>query len=182
MPPEHKLWRTAPYEAFRRRSMGGWNEYISSLAPSLTVPRRQPVCFQDARLQTRPTDFVKSFGRRQAYESPRGRNPRATVDGYGDFELRPMSAMARPPLGNAEVDADRPLRCASARSGRPCTRLIATLSAAIITMDARGSVAGGWAPAAERWIMPCRVMERSPDSSPSHPAVRAAVSSVRTSR
>ena len=41
-----------------------------------------------------PTTIVKSFGRRQAYESPRGRNPRGTVDGYGDFDLRPMSAMA----------------------------------------------------------------------------------------
>jgi hypothetical protein len=38
--------------------------------------------------------YVKSFGRRQAYESPRGRNPRATVDGYGDFDLRLMSGMA----------------------------------------------------------------------------------------
>jgi hypothetical protein len=43
---------------------------------------------------------VKSFGRRQAYESPRGRNPRGTVGGYGDFELRPMSVMARRPLGS----------------------------------------------------------------------------------
>lgn len=39
---------------------------------------------------------MKSFGRRQAYESPRGRNPRGTVDGYGDFDLRPKSATARP--------------------------------------------------------------------------------------
>ncbi|MGO7578161.1 spermidine/putrescine ABC transporter ATP-binding protein, partial [Rhizobium ruizarguesonis] len=29
-----------------------------------------------------PSGSVKSFGRRQAYESPRGRNPRATVGGY----------------------------------------------------------------------------------------------------
>ncbi|MER8947189.1 hypothetical protein, partial [Mesorhizobium sp. M0809] len=49
---------------------------------------------------------VKSFGRRQAYETLRGRNPRATVDGYGDFELRPMSAITQPPLGSAGVDAD----------------------------------------------------------------------------
>jgi hypothetical protein len=64
---------------------------------------------------------VKSFGRREAYESPRGRNPRATVDGYGDFELRPMSALARLPMGSAEVDADRPLRCSIARYWRPGT-------------------------------------------------------------
>src|SRR5690606_36797054 len=77
---------------------------------------------------------VKSFGRRQAYESPRGRNPRATGDGYGDFELRPVSAMARPPLGGAGMDADRPLRCAFARFSRPGTRFVATLSVAIITI------------------------------------------------
>jgi len=40
---------------------------------------------------------VKGFGCRQAYESLSCRNPRATVDGYGDFDLRSMSAMARPP-------------------------------------------------------------------------------------
>jgi hypothetical protein len=31
---------------------------------------------------------VKSFGRRQAYESRRGTNPRASGDGYGDFDFR----------------------------------------------------------------------------------------------
>ena len=34
----------------------------------------------------------------QVYESPRGRNPRAIGDGYGDFDFWQMSAMARPPL------------------------------------------------------------------------------------
>ncbi|WP_250889003.1 hypothetical protein [Mesorhizobium sp. dw_380] len=59
---------------------------------------------------------VKSFGRRQAYESPRGRNPRATGDGYGDFDLRQMSAMARPPPRSGGFDADGPLRCATSIS------------------------------------------------------------------
>lgn len=40
------------------------------------------------------TDMLKGFGCRQAYESLSCRNPRATVDGYGDFSLRLMSAMA----------------------------------------------------------------------------------------
>ncbi|MGO7571105.1 hypothetical protein ACC687_25930, partial [Rhizobium ruizarguesonis] len=115
-----------------------------------------------------PSGSVKSFGRRQAYESPRGRNPRATVGGYGDFDLGLISAMARPRPGSGVLDADRPLRCASARFSRPGSRLDATLLAAIITMNARGSVAGGGAPAAEVWIMPCRVMKQSPGSSPSH--------------
>ncbi|MGP2490479.1 hypothetical protein ACTDI4_02465 [Mesorhizobium sp. PUT5] len=43
-----------------------------------------------------PAAAVKSFGRRQAYETPRGRNPRATGDGYGDFDFWQMSAVARP--------------------------------------------------------------------------------------
>jgi hypothetical protein len=139
-------------------------------------------CFDSAMARSGLSASVKSFGRRQAYESPRGRNPRATVGGYGDFDLGLISAMARPRPGSGVLDADRPLRCASARFSRPGSRLDATLLAAIITMNARGSVAGGGAPAAEVWIMPCRVMKQSPGSSPSHPAVRAAASGVRTPR
>lgn len=67
---------------------------------------------------------VKSFGCRQAYESPRGRNPRAAVGGYGDFDLRLMSAMARPRPGSGVMDAERPRRCASARFSRPGSRLV----------------------------------------------------------
>jgi hypothetical protein len=52
------------------------------------------------------SEMVKGFGCRQAYESLSCRNPRSTVGGYGDFELRPMSAMARPLLGSARMDAD----------------------------------------------------------------------------
>jgi hypothetical protein len=58
----------------------------------------------------RTTLKVKGFGCRQAYESLSCRNPRATVDGYGDFDLRLMSAMARALQGSAAMDADRPLR------------------------------------------------------------------------
>jgi len=84
--------------------------------------------------------MVKGFGRRQAYESLSCRNPRATVDGYGDFDLRPMSAMVLLPLGGAGMDAERPHRCVSARFSRSRTRLVATPSAAIVTMDARVSL------------------------------------------
>ncbi|WP_292326426.1 hypothetical protein, partial [Mesorhizobium sp.] len=86
---------------------------------------------------------VKSFGRRQAYESPRGRNPRATGDGYGDFDFRQMSAVVRPVSGGSGVDADGPLRCACARCCRDGGRLAAALSALMITMDVRRSVAEG---------------------------------------
>ena len=102
---------------------------------------------------SRDAVFVKSFGRRQAYESPRGRNPRATGDGYGDFGFRQMSAMARPPSGSSGVNADRPLRCASARCCRDGRRLGAALSASIITIDARRSVAGGWGRGTDRDAM-----------------------------
>ena len=125
---------------------------------------------------------VKSFGRRQAYESPRGRNPRATGDGYGDFDFRQMSAMARPPLGSAGVDADRPLRCASARYCRSGMRFGVALSTSIVTMGARGSVAGGEAPAAEGSTMPCRVIACCSRSLGNRVAVHAVASTVRTSR
>lgn len=92
---------------------------------------------------------MKSFGRRQAYESPRGRNPRGTVDGYGDFELRPVSAMERPALGRAMVDADGPLRCSFAQYWLPGAGPGGRVSASVITPGARGSDAGGRAPAAE---------------------------------
>ena len=51
-------------------------------------------------------------------QKPPCRNPRPTVDGYGDFDLRPMSAMARPMVRSAVVDADRRLCCAGARCCR----------------------------------------------------------------
>jgi len=86
---------------------------------------------------------VKSFGRRQAYESPRGRNPRATTEGYGDFDLGLVSAMAQSPQGSAAIHADRPLRCASAWLCRSRARIIADLSAWMIAMDTCRSVADG---------------------------------------
>lgn len=55
---------------------------------------------------TRTTDNGKGFGCRRAYESLSCRNPRATVDVYGDFDLQLMSAMARPPSGSSGVNAD----------------------------------------------------------------------------
>ena len=128
------------------------------------------------------TAMVKGFGCRQAYESLSCRNPRATIDGYGDFELRPMSAMARPKMGSAVVVAERPLRCDFAQSSRSRTRLVATLSADILATDTRGFVAGGGKPAADARTRSCRVMERSPGSLPSHPAVRVAASSARIPR
>ena len=91
---------------------------------------------------SRDAVFVNSFGRRQAYESPRGRNPRVTVDGYGDFDLRLMSALARPPLGSAGVDAGRLFRCSFARWFWRDERLGVALSTSMIAMGARGSVAG----------------------------------------
>jgi hypothetical protein len=84
--------------------------------------------------------------------------------------------------GSGMRDAGRSLRCAPARLSELGTMLAATLSAAMITTDACGSVARGMPPAAEVLTMPCRIMKPSPGSSPSHPAVRAAASSVRTSR
>ena len=68
-------------------------------------------------------DMLKGFGCRQAYESLSCRNPRGTVDGYGDFDLRAMSAMVLLPLGSVGMDGERPLRCASARFSQSRTRL-----------------------------------------------------------
>ena len=65
---------------------------------------------------------------------------------------------------------------------RPCTRFVATLSAAIVTEGARGSVAGGGASAAVGSTMPCGVMGRSPGLLPIRAAVRAAASTFRTPR
>ena len=93
--------------------------------------------------ESRQTALVKSFGCRQAYESPRGRNPQPTGDAYGDFGLGLVSGMACPPPGSAAVDADGPSRLAAARHCRLGTRSDAVLSASMLMMDARGSVAGG---------------------------------------
>lgn len=92
--------------------------------------------------------MVKGFGCRQAYESLSCRNPRAIVGGYGDFDLWPMSALARSALGSAAIEADWWLCCAAARYCLPDTRLLSIVVAAIVGTDACGFVAGGLAPAA----------------------------------
>jgi len=51
-------------------------------------------CFEETANLISTADMLKGFGCREAYESLSCRNPRATVDGYGDFSLRLMSAMA----------------------------------------------------------------------------------------
>lgn len=79
------------------------------------MTRSQTAAYRRALLKSCPSGYVKSFGRRQAYESPRRRNPWATVYGYGDFVFRLVPGMARPLRGRAGMDADSPLRCASAR-------------------------------------------------------------------
>lgn len=43
--------------------------------------------------EVRPSARVKSFGRREAYESLRGRNPRAAAETYGDLAFRLASRM-----------------------------------------------------------------------------------------
>lgn len=59
--------------------------------------------------------FVKSFGRRQAYESPRGRNPRTTGRCYGDFDLRLMRGVGSPQPESGSMATERPLRFAPVR-------------------------------------------------------------------
>ena len=49
---------------------------------------------------------MKSFGRRQAYESRRRTNPRAASVVYGDFGLRPVLRVARRSVGSTRRDAD----------------------------------------------------------------------------
>src|SRR5689334_20144465 len=60
-------------------------------------------CFGSCQAGSGQFAVVKSFGHRQAYESPRGRNPRATDDGYGDFGFRHISTMAETSLRRAEI-------------------------------------------------------------------------------
>lgn len=188
-------WRLAHRTRFQPHVIGR-NVFSMFVFPaSLSRTRRSAVCPNpdpggknaDVRFSwwwpgSGRSAHVKSFGRRQAYESPRGRNPRATVEGYGDFALRLIDAVARAQPESGAIDAGRSLRCASARLWRHGTRLVATLSAAMITTDACGSVAGGVRPAAEDLPIPCQVMKPSPGLSPSHPEVRAAASSVQTPR
>src|SRR5215203_3244245 len=49
---------------------------------------------------------VKSFGRRQAYESRRGTNPRGPGETYGDFDFRLVLGLVRPALACTGADAD----------------------------------------------------------------------------
>jgi hypothetical protein len=71
-----------------------------ALRHGLLTPRLpdRDVCFRVEVKLASTSDLVKGFGCRQAYESPSCRNPRATIDDYGDFHLRPMPPMVQPPL------------------------------------------------------------------------------------
>ena len=62
------------------------------------------VCFQIKYIAPCTSEMVKGFGCRQAYESLPCGNPRATINGYGDFDLRGMSATRRPPLGSVGME------------------------------------------------------------------------------
>ena len=140
------------------------------------------VGFQEFSGIARMSGMMKGFGCREAYESLPCRNPRATVDGYGDFDLQPMSALARLLLESSDADTDRRLRCVVARLCRPGTRFVASLPAAVVTMDSRMSVAGGVAPAADAWTRSCRVTGVRPALPRLHQAVLAAACTVRRSR
>ena len=177
--PEEHTWQIR-LERVRTSNRSELAESWDGSKPLLR--RRADVRYCAANSRSCQSPSVKSFGRREAYESPRGRNPRATVDGYGDFELRPMSALARLPVGSAEVDADRPLRCSIARYWRPGTGPGGRRSASAFAVDARVSVAGGAAAAADAWTLPCRVMANPPGSSQWRAAARVAASIARTPR
>jgi len=82
------------------------------------------------------TDKVKGFGCRQAYESLSCRNRRSTVDVYGDFDFRLMSAMARPFRGSAVIEMSGPLREVCARLSRLGVQSDTFLSVSMITMCA----------------------------------------------
>ena len=96
--------------------------------------------------------------------------------------MRLVSEMARAPQGSAGTGVHGPPRLPAARHSRFGALGAAALPASTITMDARGPVAEGRAPAAEFRVIPCRVMERPPGSSPLFGAVPTAASTVRRSR
>lgn len=52
------------------------------------------VCYRAMANIISTADMMKGFGCREAYESLPCRNPRGTVEVYGDFDFRLMSAMA----------------------------------------------------------------------------------------
>ncbi|TJV38709.1 MAG: hypothetical protein E5Y02_28585, partial [Mesorhizobium sp.] len=71
----------SPTRIFRKQGATAFGK------PPMTLERLQWRSTSEWQLsdvgpRSRQTAHVKSFGRRQAYESPRGRNPRGTVDGY----------------------------------------------------------------------------------------------------
>lgn len=164
-----------------------WNAFRTNrgdirCADLIRGPSRRNGGFRNRQHDCRMTDMVKSFGCRQAYESLSCRNPRATVDSYGDFDFRLVSVMARPLSISLGMDADRPLRCASARcwwpapgSSRLRRRRQSRLARVVPLPEADGL-------RLESWMMPCRIMAISPGLSPLLRAVRAVVSSVQTPR
>lgn len=87
-------------------------------------PSRMSVRYHAFGATSGLTAPVKSFGRGRRTKVPDEGTPRATGDGYGDFDLQLMSAIARPPSVSRAMDADRPLRCARGWHQRANTSVI----------------------------------------------------------
>jgi hypothetical protein len=81
--------------------------------------------------------LVKSFGRRQAYESRRGTNPRAARVVYGDFGLWPLLRVAGRLAGCARRDADEAHCRSIERFARCGERLGYALLASLMSFGAR---------------------------------------------
>lgn len=87
--------------------------------------------------QCRQSASVKSFGRRQAYESRRGTNPRAARVVYGDFGLRRVLRVARRSVGSTRRDTDEAHCRSIERFARCGERLGYALLAPLMSFGAR---------------------------------------------
>ena len=152
-------------------------------------PNQMNVRFYVPMIQSRPTASVKSFGRRQASESPRGTNPRCAGRGLWGFDVLAVPGWAA--VKCAGLQRMRIARAISRRS-RPKSETIgwpfrrSRQGSARLTTRARRSGAQGvdgrsdWA-TAWRGNEPCRVTT-APRLLLERGAARAAASSVRRSR
>jgi hypothetical protein len=105
--------------------------------------------FRPARVKTEQTADLKSFGRRKAYESRRGTNPRAARKVYGDFGFWPALERARGLAERVSVDTDRRhrrvIKLVRGREWR-----FAVIARALTGVDSASDIAAGTAGTAGR--------------------------------
>jgi hypothetical protein len=157
-----------------------WPVLVADGVARISTGRRSALCVD--RPGSRLSPNVKSFGRRQAYESLRGPNPRAANGELWGFRLQPHSGLKARPAGSAPMAVSMAMGSNLWGRGRRRSRGGADVGEVVDVDSASRLIAGTAGSALRGGGRPCRVMASCSGSRWHRQAAREAGSSVRRSR